>query len=168
MPENAVPEHLACRSRPPGAVTEQELAELAAAIPRASREAADAYASATEALAAAVNARMLAMGDIEELTGLGNLGMMLDTHRRQARFLSSMLADFDPTLLVRTVVWAIRAHKSIGFRDRFWLMQQQAWRPALAEGLDPRAFDQVIPLFDWLRERMDDFIALSNRKPSGN
>ncbi|MFZ5426555.1 MAG: hypothetical protein ACOZEN_06250 [Thermodesulfobacteriota bacterium] len=149
-------------------MTEQELAELAAAIPRASREAADAYASAAEALAAAVSARMLALGDIEQLTGLGNLRMMMDTHRRQARFLSAILADFDPALLVRTVLWAIRAHKSLGFRDRYWVMQQEAWRPALTEGLDPQAFDQVIPLFDWLKERMDDFILLSNRKPSGN
>lgn len=149
-------------------MTEHELLESARALPRVSPETASVYADRAEAMAAAVSARMLARGDIQELVGPCNMVKMLDNHRTHARFISGILSEFEPALLVRTLAWVLHSHRSDGFTPHYFKHQIEAWLPVLGEHLKDGDLEEIMPLYEWLQDNMEHFIRLSDRKLYGN
>ena len=144
-------------------MTEQELIDSASQLPKLSQATAEAFGESADRLAAALSARMLASGNVEALIGFGNLNTMTDTHRRQARFLGSLLADFDPRLLVRTIAWAAEAHRAMGFQDEFWIVQVDAWKSGLPDELGQLASEELAPLFNWLGNHLPHIVRLGVR-----
>jgi len=149
-------------------MTSRELLESAMKLPEVSAEAASAYARLGEAMAAAVSARMLAHGDIQNMAGPNNLGMMLETHRGHARFMAALLSDFDPKVLVRTVPWVLDTYRAHGFQARYWVVQVEFWLVVLGEHLPGEAHMEIAPLYRWLRAHIQEFIDMSDRKLYGN
>lgn len=144
-------------------MTEQELIAKASDIPAISARAARSFSEALEPLAAGVTARMLASGNVEMLVGFGNLHTMADTHRRQARFLAALFAEFDPKLMIRTISRAVAAHRPFGFQDLFWVVQLGAWKAVLADELDRESADEIRPYFEWLDVHLPHIINLGAR-----
>jgi hypothetical protein len=149
-------------------MTCRELLESAMKLPEITPEAAAAYASLSEAMAATVSARMLAHGDIQSLVGPNNLGMMLESHRDHARFIAALLSEFDPRVLIRTVPWVLDTYRAHGFQPRYWAVQVEAWIAVLKDHLSEGYLDQIMPLYRWLNEHIHDFIDMSDRKLSDN
>ena len=149
-------------------MTEYELLESAKGIPQSSPEAACAYEQRIDVMAAAVGARMLARGDIQELVGPSNIGMMLDNQRNHARFISTLLYEYEPAVLVRTMGWVLHSFRSHGFQPLYWMYQLDVWLAILHEHLPEDVLPEILPLYEWLREHVHDFIWLSDRKLSGN
>ena len=149
-------------------MTSRERLESARKLPEITPEAASAYANLGEAMAATVSARMLAHGDIQHLVGPNNLGMMLESHREHARFISALLADFDPGALVRTVSWVLDTYRAHGFHPRYWALQVEAWMVVLGEHLSEGPRSQIMPLYRWLNEHIPHFIDMSDRRLTDN
>lgn len=147
-------------------MTKDRLIETAKAIPAASPEAADEYDRNRERLVAEVNRRLEARPDLNGLVGRDNLDMMRDNHANHARFVRTLLKDFDPEVLVETVLWVFRAYRSRGFSDNYWAAQLNAWVSVLKETLSPESFEQIYPLYDWFIVHIPAFTFLSGESRS--
>lgn len=148
-------------------MNERALLASARNLPRVPKESATAYVGMGDTLAAAVTARMLAHGEIQSLIGPNNLGMMIENHRHHARFIGALLNDFNPAVLVRTVLWVLDSYRAHGFQPRFWVLQLDAWLHVLEEHLPEDIFADIAPVYEWLKGNICAFISLSDRKLAG-
>ena len=142
-------------------MTKDRLIETAKAIPAASPGAADEYERNRERLVAGVDRRLEARPDLDGLVGRDNLDMMRDNHANHARFVRTLLKDFDPRVLVETVLWVFRSYRSRGFSDNYWAAQLNAWVAVMKETLSPESFEQIYPLYDWFIVHIPAFTFLS-------
>lgn len=142
-------------------MTKDRLIDTAKAIPAASPEAAAQYERNRDRLVAEVNRRMEARPDLDGLVGRDNLDMMRDNHANHARFVRTILNDFDPQVLVETVLWVFRAYRSRGFSDSYWAAQLNVWIAVMKETLSPEAFEGIYPLYDWFVVHIPAFTFLS-------
>ncbi len=147
-------------------MTKDRLIDAATAIPAASPEAAAEYERNRERLVAEVNRRMEARPDIEGLVGRDNLDMMRDNHANHARFVRTILKDFDPRVLVETVLWVFRAYRSRGFSDNYWAAQLNVWIEVMKETLSPESSTRIYPLYDWFIVHIPAFTFLSGEAVS--
>lgn len=146
----------------------RRLLESARTIPRPSEGAAKAFAERADAMAAAVSARMLARGDIHDLVGPDSLGLLLETHRNHVRFVAALLEEFDASVLVRTVSWVLHTYRAHGFKPQYWRHQLESWMAVLRVHLPEHAQEEIMEIYEWMEEHLEDFILISDRKLSGN
>jgi hypothetical protein len=141
----------------------EKLIESAARLNRPSEASVSAFREKSEQMAAAMNRIMGGRSDLLQLVGHGNLAMMEDNHRNHARFMASFLGDFQPPVLVETVLWVFRAYRSHGFNLTYWPAQLDHWVEVLREHLSPSAFDEVYPVYHWMIIHQPDFASLSDK-----
>ncbi len=139
----------------------RELIETAGALPEAGAAAAQAYAAARETMVAEVNRIMRARADVERLVGPDNEAMMENNHANHARFLETILAKPDPTVLVDTVLWVFRAYRSHGFALAYWPAQLNAWVDVMKSTLAPEHAGAIYPTYEWLIVRQAAFADVS-------
>lgn len=91
------------------------LIETATQMKQMSSSSAEEYRQKSELLINKMNALMLDKADIEKLVGKENLDMMKDNHANHVRFMASVFKNYNPEVLVETVLWVFRAYRSHGF-----------------------------------------------------
>lgn len=143
-------------------MTRDELISAARALPRPTSEAAREFTTKCELLAAELNRIMSARPDLGSLIGPNNQAMMEDNHRNHARFMASLLGDYQPETLVDTVLWVFRAYRAHGFQLTYWPAQLDVWMGVLKERLSPEAFKAVAPIYEFMIVHQPDFTALSD------
>lgn len=143
-------------------MTREELLDTARALPPFSAEAAREYGTHREALVAEINQRLLQRPDLESMVGPGNQAMMQDNHSNHARFVESLLLNYNPEVLVETVLWVFHAYRSHGFRLTYWPAQLNAWVEALEKRLSPSSFAAIYPLYHWFIIHIPTFVALTD------
>lgn len=146
-------------------MNKDRLIRTALEIPPALPQAAEEYERNQDRLVAEVNRRMEQRPDIKGLTGAGNLNMMRDNHANHARFVRTILKDFDAEVLVETVLWVFRAYRARGFSDNYWVAQLNEWTAAMKGILSPEAYAQIYPLYDWFIVHIPAFTFLSETPP---
>lgn len=127
----------------------------------ASPDAAAEYERNRNRLVAEVNRRMETRPDLEGLVGGDNLDMMRDNHANHARFVRTILTNFNAEVLVETVLWVFRAYRSRGFADNYWAAQLNEWVAAMENILSAQSFSEVYPLYDWFIVHIPAFTFLS-------
>ncbi len=137
------------------------LIRTAMEIPQPPAEAVAEYERQRDRLVADVNRRLEERLDFEGLVGEENRDMMRDNHANHARFVRSILTDFDPQVLVETVLWVFRAYRSRGFSDNYWAAQLNAWLDAMTAVLSPDSVAAIAPLYDWFIVHIPAFTFLS-------
>jgi hypothetical protein len=147
-------------------VTKERLIRTAGEIPPASSEAVAEYERNRDRLVAEVNRRMETRPDLEGLVGRENLDMMRDNHANHGRFVRTILKDFDPEVLVETVLWVFRAYRSRGFSDSYWAAQLNEWMAAMNAILSTESAAQIQPLYDWFIVHIPAFTFLSRETPA--
>lgn len=143
-------------------MTRNELIAKAHALPRPSAEAAREYAAKGEYLATELNRIMAAREDLPALIGPGNQAMMEDNHRNHARFVASLLHDFQPEVLVDTVLWVLRAYRAHGFQLTYWPAQLNVWMDVLKHTLTPQALEAVVPIYLFMLVHQPAFVRLTD------
>ncbi len=143
-------------------MTRDELLASAQALPPFSAAAAAEYDDQREAMVAEVNRLLLARPDLEQLVGAGNLAMMRDNHDNHARFVESLLRQYNPEVLVETVLWVFRAYRSHDFRLTYWPAQLNAWVEVLKRRLSPESYAAIYPLYHWFIVHIPTFAALTD------
>ncbi len=141
----------------------ESLLDSAANLGPFSKQAVDEYAAKTDKLVNQINTIMLERSDINTMVGSTNLEMMKDNHANHARFILSIMDNFNKDVLVETILWVFRAYRSHGFASTYWAAQLNAWITILKEELSKDTFDQVYPLYNWMQVNIPVFDALSEK-----
>ena len=128
----------------------EQLLESARALTAPSPESAGAFATATPAIAAELNARMGKRTDLEALIGPGNQEMMENNSRNFLRFMSTMFLHYHPDVLVDTALWAFRTYRAHGFQVIYWPANIDTALEIVREQLPGQAVAEVEPFFVWL------------------
>lgn len=131
---------------------------------RIPREAAEEYGQKAAKMAGAVTERLLARPDLAALIGPNNAEMMKDNHANHARFIESVLRNFDAGTLTDTVLWVFRAYRSHGFHDSYWAAQLNLWHDVLKENLSESALRAVLPVYTWMQVNIPSFAALADER----
>lgn len=120
------------------------------------------FESKSEMLAAELNRMMGARSDLVHLIGEGNISMMEDNHRNHARFMSSVFLNYQPVILVETVLWVYRAYRSHGFHLTYWPAQLDQWVQILKLNLTPDAYQEIYPFYHWMIINQPAFVTESD------
>lgn len=122
------------------------------------------YQKKTEQLIAKMNTLMLEKTDIEDLVGKNNLSMMKDNHANHVRFMVSVFKNYNPEVLVETVLWVFRAYRSHGFTSNYWATQLNTWIYLLKKELTPGCYSEIYPFYEWMQINIPVFVKLSDEK----
>lgn len=119
------------------------------------------YIEKQENLINLINQKMLSRKDIDELVGKNNLQMMKDNHANHARFMASIFKNFEPMVLVDTVLWVFRAYRSRDFHSNYWAAQLSNWIEILKQELSEPSFAEIYPYYEWMQVNIPIFVKLS-------
>lgn len=135
----------------------------ATALQQPSTQVAQEFEDKRELLAAEINRLMISRSDLNLLIGEGNTAMMEDNHRNHARFIASVFLDFQPPVLVETVLWVFRAYRSHGFHLTYWPAQLDQWVALFKTHLSPEAFKEIYPFYHWMIVNQPLFVMESDK-----
>jgi len=125
-------------------------------------EVAAEFGEKKELLASAVNQKMYARPDLERLVGQGSQLMLEDNNRNHVRFMESIFCEYNPEVLVETVLWVFRTYRSHGFQLAYWPASLDTWVEILQKELSAEAFKAVYPFYNWLIINNPTFVMLTD------
>jgi hypothetical protein len=139
------------------------LLETAKQLPIVSENTHREYCSKSEELIVKMNQLMTEREDILSLVGEKNINMMKDNHANHARFIASILKNFNPHVLVDTVLWVFRSYRSHGFTSNYWAAQLNNWIALFEKNLSPEAYEEVLPYYKWMQINIPTFSDISDK-----
>ena len=101
-------------------------------------------------LAAEGNRIMAGRPDLEALTGKGAQQMAGDNNRNFARFMEAMILDYQPKIMVETVLWVFRTYRAHGFQTAYWAANLNVWVDMIRRELPRDVFEAIHPFYNWL------------------
>ena len=78
--------------------------------------------------------------------------------------MASVFKNYNPEVLVETVLWVFRAYRSHGFTTNYWATQLNTWISLLKEMLSPESFSEIYPYYEWMQINIPVFTKLSDEK----
>ncbi|MFO7728291.1 MAG: hypothetical protein R6X11_08175 [Desulfonatronovibrio sp.] len=142
-------------------MTRKELVERAGRITPPSAESVREYQEKRELMVADVNRIMMNRPDLEKLISRHNQAMMQDNHHNHALFMSSLFRDFNPAVLVNTVIWVFNTYLAHGFKPAYWPAQLNAWKETMQKHMSKEAFDEIMPVYEFIVSHLPVFAQLS-------
>ncbi len=143
-------------------MTKEDLLKTAKKLEQPQNECAWEYTEKRDALAAAVIDVMRERPDLIKLIGEGNQSMMEDNARNMARFMESVFVEYNPQMLVETVLWVFRAYRSHGFNLSFWPAHLDVWIEVIRKDLSEDTFNALYPFFNWIQINIPAFVSLTD------
>mgnify|MGYP006286981497 CR=1 FL=1 len=140
----------------------KQLVNTASELKQPSDSAIQEFSKKHEQLAEMGNQIMADRNDLEKLVGKGNQQMAEDNNRNFARFMLSIFTDFNPKVLVETVLWVFRAYRSHGFKTTYWAANLNIWMDLIRQELSEKTYDAVYPFYNWLIINIPIFVKLSD------
>lgn len=125
------------------------------------------FSQKRDELAALGNQAMAERPDLDKLVGRENRPMAEDNNRNFARFMESMLLEFDPEVLVETVLWVFRSYRAHGFQPVYWAANLNTWVGHLKQELSKETYDAIYPYFNWLIVNIPVFVKLTDADLEG-
>jgi hypothetical protein len=138
------------------------LIKSAEKLNQVSEKTANEYQNKRDILISKINEIMLSRPDLESLIGIENINMMKDNHANHVRFISSIIKNFEPEILVETVLWVFRAYRSHGFSTNYWASQLNSWIEILKTHLSDNAYNEILPFYEWMQVNIPLFAKLSD------
>ena len=109
-----------------------------------------------------INEHFQKRADLNQLIGEGNLEMMRNNHHNHLRFMASLFGNYQPDVLVETVLWVFRAYRSHGFRLAYWPAQLDTWVVIFKKHLKQQHFSEIYPFYNWMIVNNPLFAKLSD------
>lgn len=119
------------------------------------------YSEKMDVLVGKMNQTMLARPDIEKIIGKNNMVMMQNNHANHARFMLSVMTDFDTNVLVDTILWVFNAYENHGFSSLYWAAQFNAWLEIYKEELSEETYQDIYPFYIWMQVNIPHFHKIS-------
>jgi hypothetical protein len=145
-----------------------ELVESASKLESFNPEAVAEYEEKIPVMVAIMNQKMESRADINELIGPNNLSMMKDNHANHARFIASVMQNFNPEVLVETILWVFRAYRSRSFHSSYWAAQLNTWINIFETELSAGTYREVLRIYTWMQINIPSFVSCSDEKLSEN
>ncbi len=145
-------------------MTRENLIESARALTAPSKPALAEFSEKRETMASAVNWEMGARPDLEKLVGKDGAQMSQDNNRNFSLFMESLFQDFQPQVLVDTVLWVFRAYRAHGFQTIYWPANLDIWVETLRREVSETAFAEIFPFYRWLITHIPVFVKLTDTK----
>ncbi len=142
-------------------MNKENLLKSATELRAVKKSAGNEYADKIDVLVGKMNQTMLARQDVKKLVGNDNIGMMKDNHANHARFMSSIMVNFDPNVLVDTVLWVFNAYQNHGFHSQYWAAQLNTWLELFKEELSEETYCEVYPFYNWMQVNIPQFVIVS-------
>ena len=142
----------------------KQLFESAEQLKQVSENTFSEYQGKVELLIIRINGLMLERPDLENLIGKNNTNMMKDNHANHARFIASILKNYNSDILVDSILWVFRAYRSHGFNSNYWSAQLNAWIITLKEVLSPESYIEIYPYYEWMQINIPIFVKVSDEK----
>jgi len=109
-----------------------------------------------------MNSIMLERPDLENLIGANNINMMKDNHANHVRFVGSILKNYNPDVLVNTILWVFKAYRGHGFNTNYWAAQMNTWISIIKEEFTRETYEAVYPYYEWMQVNIPQFVCLSD------
>ncbi len=142
-------------------MNKEYLLKTAAELKAVNKKAGKEYAEKIDVLVGKMNQIMLARPDIDKLVGKDNISMMQDNHANHARFMSSIIVNFDPNVLVDTVLWVFSAYQNHGFHSQYWAAQLNTWMELFSKELSEDTYAEIYPFYNWMQVNIPQFTLIS-------
>jgi hypothetical protein len=120
-----------------------------------------------EIMLTTINNRFKNRPDHDYLIGEGNLEMMMNNHHNHLRFMASLFGNYQPEVLVETILWVFRAYRTHGFRLAYWPAQLDTWVEIMKETLREESFKEIYPFYHWMIVNNPVFAILSDEMIRG-
>lgn len=143
-----------------------ELYASAKMIRQVSETAYREYSGKSDLLVGKMNILMSERRDLIQLIGSNNIEMMKDNHANHVRFIASILKNYNPEVLLDTILWVFRAYRSHGFTTNYWAAQLNSWIKILESNLSPEGYKEIYPLYEWMQINIPAFVQLSDENIS--
>ncbi|MFP4040416.1 MAG: hypothetical protein ACLFS7_07730 [Desulfosudaceae bacterium] len=140
----------------------EKLFDTASELSPPSDSAIEDFAKKHEQLAGMGNQIMAKRVDLDKLVGKGNQEMAEDNNRNFARFMLSIFTDFNPKVLVETVLWVFRAYRAHGFQTTYWAANLNIWVDLIRQELSESSYKEIYPFYNWLIVNIPVFVKLSD------
>jgi len=101
--------------------------------------------------------------DLDKLVGADNREMAEDNNRNFSRFMESLFSEYDPKVLVETVLWVFRAYRSHGFQTTYWAANLDIWAEMIRKELTQDTYDALYPFYNWLIVNIPLFVKLTDK-----
>jgi len=144
-------------------MTKSDLLKTAQKIKQVNEKLADEYASKRDMLVELMNKKMLERLDLKDMIGENNIEMMKDNHANQARFMESIFYEFNPEVLVDTVLWVFRAYRARNFSSTYWSAVLNTFLEIYKENLSDDCFKAVYPYYNWMQINIPAFNSLAEK-----
>jgi len=140
----------------------QKLMETASALNQPTEAMTQEFSQKRDQLAAMGNEQMAQRPDLEKMVGGKNQQMAEDNNRNFARFMESIFSEYNPEVLVETVMWVFRSYRSHGFHTTYWAANLNIWVDLLKQELSQETFDGLYPFYNWLIVNIPIFVKLTD------
>jgi len=140
----------------------EKLLNTASGLSQPPEPAAREFALKHEQLSEMGNQTMANRADLDKLVGKGNQKMAEDNNRNFARFMVSLFSDFNPNVLVETVLWVFRAYRSHGFQTTYWAANLNIWADMIRQELSGESYEAIHPYYNWLIVNIPIFVKLTD------
>lgn len=144
------------------------LIQSASNLKQPGSEALHEFEQKQDVMLAAMNDRFKNRPDLDHLIGEGNLEMMMNNHHNHLRFMASLFGNFQPEVLVETVLWVFRAYRTHGFSLAYWPAQLDTWVEIMKDNLGEKSFQEIYPFYHWMIINNPVFAVLSDVVITGN
>jgi len=106
--------------------------------------------------------------DIEKLVGKNNIQMARDNNINFARFMESIFHEYQPDVIVETVLWVFRAYRAHGFKTTYWPANLNIWVNTMRKELSQESFNGVYPFYNWLIVNIPLFVKITSEDVPAN
>lgn len=141
----------------------QQLLNSAKKLQQPTESATTEFSHKREQLAAKGSQLLSERNNMEKLVGKGNKQMSEDNNKNFARFMESMFSEYDPNVLVETVLWVFRAYRSHGFQTTYWAANLNIWIEMLKNEMSEETFNELYPFYNWLVVNIPVFVKLTDK-----
>jgi hypothetical protein len=142
-------------------MTKETLLKSASELKQPTKKAKEEFSTKMNTLVAKMNEIMLDRADIKNLVGDDNIEMMKDNHANHARFMDSIFVNYEPEVLVDTVLWVFRAYRSRNFTSTYWAAQLNAWMTMYKNELSEDCQKEILPYYNWMQVNIPVFNKLA-------
>ncbi len=145
----------------------EKLIKTASLLIQPQESAREEFSRMRDKLAEMGNQTMANRADLDKLVGKDNQKMAEDNNRNFARFMVSLFSDFNPKMLVETVLWVFCAYRSHGFQTTYWAANLNIWVDILRQELSKESFEGIYPFYQWLIVNIPIFTKISDEAITG-
>lgn len=143
-------------------MTKEQLIESAQKLVQPAPDVVEEYSLKRIRMVSEINRIMLARQDLADLIKEGNEAMMQNNHNNHALFMESILGNYNPEVLVETVLWVFRAYRSHGLQLTYWSAHLNVWLQVIEKELTPDSYQTILPFYNWLIVNIPIFSKLTD------